>query len=940
MKILYVEDNITDADLTRRQLLEDMPGCELVVVRLLSEAERELAPGNDYDLVLLDMHLPDCNGMDLLIRIRQENLDVAVIVLTGSGDEEVAVTALKAGADNYVVKKNGYLDSLSGTIEIALVTGKANHKKKQQILNVLYVEHNTSDIKLTKRHLNRYAPYFNLTVCFTADEALEALKESTSESCKYDILLTDYRLRGYSGLELVKTVRQIKKLPIAVIIVSGQGDEDIAIQALHLGADEYLVKRSNYLFRLPSMLMSAFQRHELEKNYLALQKSEERYRRLTENAQDIIFRYEFLPVCRFSYVSPAATKITGYTPEEHYADADLRYKLVHPDDIHLLKNASEYPAHPLILRWIKKNGTIIWIDQRNLPIFDEQGNLKAIEGIARDITGQKLAEDKLISERILLRTLIDNLPDNIYVKDTQMRKLLVNKADLALIGKPEEEVIGKDDSALFPAEIAGQFMADDRLVLEKGQPIINREEMLVNNLGQKIWLLTSKLPLYDQERNITGIIGIGHNITGRKQAEELLKEREQKLKEKNEEYQALNHEYLIVNDELTESIRDMRKMNEDLRIAKEKAEESDRLKTAFLTNMSHEIRTPMNAILGFTKILRKISVDTKKREYYLDIINRSCDRLLSVVNDIIDISRIESGIIALQYSNINVNELLNEMYNYHYESCKNKNLSLVMQNHLPDNIIYCRTDEPKLQQILSNLIDNGIKFTEKGGISVTYEMKDNMIEFSIEDTGIGIKKKNQKIIYDRFRQADENYTKEYGGTGLGLAIAKAYVNRLGGKIWLKSAKGKGTTFCFNIPYIPVTASEISQNKVQEAQCSDWSGKKILVAEDEISNYEYIAEVLESTRIKIFHAKNGKEAIDIFEANNPDLILMDIKMPKINGMLATKIIRDKNKKIPVIALTAYELDIDREKAMKAGFNDYISKPVYFEKLLSVLDYYLN
>jgi PAS domain S-box-containing protein len=645
MKILYIEDNKNDADLTKKQLIKDIPGCEVTLTISLSEARKHLLPGNDFNLVLLGLQLPDGNGLDLLVEISQENPQIVVVVLTGPGDEEAAVSALKAGADDYIMKRPGYLDTLCKTIEITLQTSKANHNKKKQILNVLYTEHNSSDRELTKKYLNRYAPYINLTVCFTANEVLEKLDENLAECCNYDVLLIDYRLTGISGLELVKIVRQIKRLSIAIVMVTGQGDEEIAIQALRLGVDEYLIKRSHYLFRLPSIITSAFHRYELEKKQLELQRSEERCIRVAEHAQDIIYSYEFLPVNKFGYVSPSATKITGYTPEEHYADAGLRFKLVHPDDRPLLENITESLHQPLVLRWIRKDGKIIWTEQDNVPIFDEQGNLTAIEGIVRDITEQKLVVDKLTQERILLRTLIDNLPDNIYVKDTKMRKVLANKADLALIGKPEEEVIGKDDSEVYPEEVTAHFINDDRLVLEKGQSVLNREELVVNKFGQSTWLLTSKLPLYDHEGHITGMIGIGRNITERKQALELLMEKEQRLEEKNEEYQKLNQEYLIVNEELTESIERMQKMNEDLRIAKENAEESDRLKTTFLANMSHEIRTPMNAILGFSQILRETSIDDNNREHYLEVINNSCGRLLSVVDDIIDISRIESGII-------------------------------------------------------------------------------------------------------------------------------------------------------------------------------------------------------------------------------------------------------------------------------------------------------
>ncbi len=940
MKILYIEDNKTDAELTRRQLNKDISGNKLTVVTSLTEARKHLFPKCDFDMVLLDMNLPDGSGLDLLMEIKGENRPVAVIVLTGSGDEESAVAALKAGADDYIVKQKSYLDNLAKIIIAAITHCNENFSRNQKKLNVVYTEPNTADIELTKRHLSQYAPYLNLTVCNNSDEVLDIIKIDKNNNCNFDVLLTDYRLAGMSGLELIKTIRQIRQIPIAIVMVSGQGDEEVAIQALRLGADEYLVKRTNYLYRLPSMLLSAFQHHELEKKQVALQQSEERFRRLAENSLDIIYRYDYLPQKKYSYVSPAANSITGYTPEEFYADPDLGFKMIYPEDHLLLENLTEYFNKPLTLRWINKNGSLYWTEQRNVPIYDENENLIAYEGVARDITEQILAAEKLAMERILLRTLIDNLPDNIYVKDTKMRKVLVNKADLEVIGKPEEEVLGKDDSQLFSKEIAEPFLSDDRKVIEEGKPILNKEELVKRIDGRSRWLLTSKLPLYDHEGKITGLIGIGHDITERKKVEEILLERDQRLKEKNEEFQRLNQEYLMLNEELTESIEQMQKMNEELRTAKEKAEESDRLKTSFLANMSHEIRTPMNGILGFTQILQQTPLNDSKQEQYLNVINTSCERLLTVVNDIIDISKIESGIIELQYDTVHLNELLNELYYFFEQSCKKKNLTLeIVKNEFLENAIIS-TDGTKLLQVLSNLADNAIKFTKSGSITISEVLKDSMIEFAVKDTGVGIDEKNINIIFDRFRQADENYTREFGGTGLGLAIAKAYVNKLGGSIWVESIKGEGSTFHFTIPY-DTGAQKISTMEKEriDPHNYNWAANRILIAEDEESNYEYLVEALEPTKITIYHGTDGEETLEMYTKYHPNLILMDIKMPKLDGYAVTRKIRENDTAIPIIALSAYSLKIEDEKIQKAGFNNYISKPVSIDTLILVLKDYL-
>ncbi len=484
---------------------------------------------------------------------------------------------------------------------------------------------------------------------------------------------------------------------------------------------------------------------------------------------------------------------------------------------------------------------------------------------------------------------------------------------LQITGYTKDELIGKDWFTTFiPSDSRKEVFQIFTDSINAKNIVKNYESKILAISGEQLYLSWFNTVLFSDSDEIIGIASIGVNITDSKIYEN-------KLLEINEEYKQIN-----------------RKLQE----AKEKAEESDRLKTAFLANMSHEIRTPMNGILGFTQILQQTGVDNIKREHYLEVINSSCDRLLSVVNDIIDISKIESGIIDLHYSNVNINNLLSELDNFFTETCRKKKLSLVIQSQLASNTNLCSTDETKLQQILSNLLSNSVKFTNEGEISLTCLLKNNMLEFIIEDTGIGIDDKNQVVIFELFRQADENYTREYGGTGLGLAIAKAYINKLGGKIRLESTKGKGTSVYFTIPFIPSTRSEIPEKKSEITGDLDWSDKKILIAEDEDTNFEFIAEALKSTRITIYHARNGQEAIILFEKNNPNLILMDIRMPKLNGYEATKKIRQKNKFIPIIALTAYAIDTDKEKIMNSGLSDYITKPVPIDKLLDLLKHYLE
>jgi PAS domain S-box-containing protein len=399
-----------------------------------------------------------------------------------------------------------------------------------------------------------------------------------------------------------------------------------------------------------------------------------------------------------------------------------------------------------------------------------------------DITGKKQDDDVLHNERILLRTLIDNIPDLVYCKDLACRKTLANEADIQTLKRhSENEVLGKDDFEFYPKDIADKFYTDDKSVIETGVPVINREEYFLDDKGQKRWLLSSKIPLRDKHNKIIGLIGIGRDITERKSSELLL--------------ETQNEEYLQLNEELTQT-------NEELIIAKEKAEESDYLKTAFLHNMSHEIRTPMNAIIGFSELLIENNNNCPKLLRYCEIINQSALGLLDIINNILNIAQIESGQLPVNLEKCNLNELFSELSVFFTEYQKRigkQNIELILnaQINLTENIIL--TDKGKLKQILINLVNNAFKFTITGKIEggCKYDNNHKLI-FFVSDTGIGIPPDKQKIIFERFTQLNQSPNKNTDGNGLGLSIVKGLVDLLGGELFLESEPGKGSTFYFII----------------------------------------------------------------------------------------------------------------------------------------------
>lgn len=404
--------------------------------------------------------------------------------------------------------------------------------------------------------------------------------------------------------------------------------------------------------------------------------------------------------------------------------------------------------------------------------------------------------------------------------------------------------------------------------------------------------------------------------------------------------------YYLIKKKIIEQIKTDQALNESykkLSKAKIKAEQSDKLKSAFLANMSHEIRTPINGILGFTDLLKDTDISDEEHKDYIGIIEKSGKRLLNIINDIVDVSKIEAGQMNITLTKVNINEKIKQIHTFFQKEAKDKGIQLSLKNNLSPEEASIVTDGEKVYAILINLIKNAIKFTDNGSIEIGYEKKNDYLEFFIKDTGIGIPKNKQKAIFKRFIQADLTNKMARQGTGLGLSIAKAYVEMLGGKIWVESKPGKGTTFYFTLPYNTESATNNSPKKsIPNAKENNQIKKlKILVAEDDEISRKLILMLLKPFGIEILSAKNGLETVEIYQ-NNPDidLIIMDIQMPIMDGYEATKKIRELNSNVIIIAQTAFSLEGDREKTINSGCNDYISKPIKKEELNKVILKYFN
>lgn len=596
---------------------------------------------------------------------------------------------------------------------------------------------------------------------------------------------------------------------------------------------------------------------------------------------------------KVKFYNDKAIEIFGYPEDEFVTKSGIEFAA--PEErqrLQKIRNHIKVEKKSLdsLEFWIlRKDGEKRYIKNRYVMI--ENGKTRMT--ITTDITEQKKAQNELMR-------IFELSADMICVASLDGYFLKTNPAFTKILGWEREELQLKSFYEFIhpeDVEITEEIVSNE---LKKGIQVLNFENRYRCKNGEYKWISWVSQPI------------VAENVT-----------------------------FAIARD-----ITEQKRIEKELIMAKEKAEESDRLKSAFLANMSHEIRTPMNSILGFSKLLKNDRLTNEKKEKYVNIINSSGNQLLTIISDIVDISKIEADQIDLYHSDVNLNEMLNELYTQFIIeklSRDRKNVRLFLKKGLPDELSYIDTDEVRVRQIIINLVNNAIKFTKDGYVKYGYEKNDdNTILFFVEDTGIGIPKEQRDVVFERFRQVDGSHTRKFGGTGLGLTICKGLVELLGGKIWVESTEELGTTFFFTIPYLEAREQghiEKAEN-VEENIKYDWIEKKILVVEDVEFIYQYIEELLMPTGVQLLYAPTGSEAIRICkEDTSIDLVLMDIQLPDISGLEATAQIKKFRKELPVLAQTAYAQSGDREMAMTAGCSDYMSKPlnkdVFFSKIARFL-----
>ncbi|NND98033.1 MAG: PAS domain-containing protein [Pirellulaceae bacterium] len=533
-----------------------------------------------------------------------------------------------------------------------------------------------------------------------------------------------------------------------------------------------------------------------------------------------------------------------------------------------------------------------WCSTTKMPLRDPSGLIIGTFGISRDVTSQMRAELELERERDLLKTISDNIPDLIYVKDRFGRFVTCNVAVLQLFGlESVDQIKGKTDYDFLPAELACGYVADDQIVVRSGEAMIDKEECSQQADGTQYWYLSSKVPLRNPEGEVVGIVGISRNITGRKLAAE------------------------------------------ELMSARDAANNANRAKSEFLANMSHEIRTPMNAIIGMTELLLDTKIDMSQRGY-LKMIQESGDSLMTIINDVLDFSKIEAGMLDIDSIPFNFRENLGDTMKALAVRAHAKNLELAFRVD-PEIPKFLVGDPGRLRQIIINLVGNAIKFTTKGEVVVEVELQtaiddEYRLSVCVRDTGIGIPKEKCESIFREFEQADASTTRQFGGTGLGLTISSRLVSMMGGTIWVDSDLGQGSRFYFTA-MMGVAPDDVQESKSRGVVIV--GGTHVLIVDDNETNRFILKEMLSSWGMQAVLAESVDEAIAEIEfAENEGkpfgLVVTDVNMPGQDGFDFVQRLRQDAliENAPVIMLTSGGRLGDKDRRLELGIADRLMKPV--------------
>ena len=905
MKILAIDDK-QDNLITIEAILKNyLPEC-LIRTALSGQEGIDIAIIDKPDVILLDIIMPGMDGYEVCRRLKANKTTkhIPVIMVTAiKTDAESRIVGLETGADAFISKPIDpveFIAQVNVMLRIKEVEDQLRRDKDEleSIVMARTIELNESREKYKALYENAPLAYQSLDkdgcLMDVNPEWLKTLgydREEVIGKNYIDFLHADWQGQFERNFPIFKQRGYVHDLLFKIRHKSGHY-LDISVEGSIGYHPDGSFKQTYCVFQ--DITESKYATEKLMEN-------EEWYRLLHENAGMAIGYYKPDGTI-ISYNKLAAKNMNG-DPVDFAGKSIL--------------DVFPKPEAEFYLDRIKKSCLsdlpIVYEDKISIPIGDKyfistfskikdpDNQILGIQIISQDISEKKSAEIELIKTKSLLLEAerIANIGSwdwNLKTNETFWSDQLFE-----IYGCNKEDGVPSIENYLEqynPEDHQKLQEAIERAISGVGVYSIEYRIFRFNDGAERLIQAKGEL-LLDENGLPDRLIGIARDITEQKQAER------------------------------------------ELISAKERAEESDRLKSAFLANMSHEIRTPMNGILGFADLLKEPDLTGAEQKEYIRIIEKSGNRMLNIINDIVDISKIEAGLMKLDLKESNINEQIEYIFTFFKPEVEAKGMKIFFKNHLPAKDAIITTDREKVFAILTNLVKNAIKYTEKGEIEIGYFKKGEILEFYVKDSGIGIPADRQLAVFERFIQADIEDRKARQGAGLGLSISRAYATMLGGRIWLESEEGVGSTFYFTIPCNAENGKKFAiENDVLHAEIKV-KNLKILVAEDELTSNQLISLFVQKCSREILNVRNGLDAVDACR-NNPDidLILMDIQMPDLNGYEATRQIRQFNKKVIIIAQTAFAQSGDREKAIASGCNDYISKPINKVELLVLIQKYFG
>ena len=783
-------------------------------------------------------------------------------------------------------------------------------------LDILLIEDNDGDVGLFNISLREsFAKGYKLTRAKDLHYGMDLIENHPFDIVVLDLSLPDsFELDGFKKLHA-----RFPEIP--VVVLTGMDNENTGINAMKLGAQDFLVKGKIEKGTISRSISYSIERNKLLKELAANSKKLEtqtvdliREKQKLAEAQKLahIGSWELNLADSSISLSDELQRIFGVFPDRKNLSLDEFVAFIHPIEKQFLKISienSRKSRNPFTLyhRIIRPDGVVKILHTRGETFTDGLGNVTMIVGTGQDVT-ERFHEEELA----MAATKSYN---SVIIRDKTGKIEWVNDGFTQLSGYALEEVrntLGEVLKNGHHPEILNQNVYFEKVLHEKAP--ISFESLNYTKGGRKYWSITTLTPVLGNDGNVERIISIDTDISARKQMEEDL---------------------VLANKISEHSLRKGNKALNDLTIAKKQLEESVKVKEQFLANMSHEIRTPMNAIVGFTNLLLKTKV-TPDQSQYIDAIKTSGENLLVIINDILDFSKIESGMVNFEQIPLRLSETIASLTDMMRPKSQEKKIQFFTQidSKIHDRLI---GDPTRLTQILLNLVGNAIKFTEQGEIHVAVDLLDETsdtvnLNFSVSDTGIGIQKNKLVSIFEGFTQATNETTRKFGGTGLGLSIVKQLVELQGGSVFVESKLGEGSTFSFHLPMkkdLSSAGDAHSHMQPEPIDLANLPDLNLLLVEDNYLNQVLAKKILSDWKMKVEIAENGLVAIDKIEKNEYDLVLMDIQLPEMDGYEATKHIRKKMNRsksnIPIIAMTAHAISGEAEKCLAAGMDDYISKP---------------